>query len=136
MNTYVWSDYYSVGHEVIDAQHKELFVALRELQLETYGEVDAAFVVSKIKQLQAYCLHHFSSEKAAFEPYKDRMEFYEAHMAQHEDFVQKTHVFAQRAEVEGGALIEELCEFLSTWLVNHIVHMDKQCFAMIQDLQD
>ncbi len=136
MRTYVWSEHYTVGHEDIDSQHKALFVALRELQLETYGKVEPVLVVSKIRQMQEYCLMHFAAEKALLEPHKERLPLYEDHMAQHAIFVEKTNAFAMRAETEGGALVQEMCDFLSDWLVNHILHMDKQCFVVLQALED
>ncbi len=136
MRTYVWNDHYSVGHEDIDAQHKALFVALRELQLETYGKVEPVLVVGKIKEMQNYCLYHFASEKAFLEPYKDKLALYDEHMRQHDMFVEQTNAFAQRAETEGGALVQEMCDFLSDWLVKHILHMDKECFVVVQALQE
>ncbi len=134
MRTYVWSDDYSVGEPEIDAQHKRIFTALREFQLDLYGEVNPIVVKERIVELQAYCLEHFAAEAAYFTPYQDQLDIYDVHVQQHEKFVVDTNVFARRAETEGAELVKELCLFLSEWLVNHILHTDKQTFLALHAL--
>ncbi len=136
MRTYMWSEQFAVGESEIDAQHKNLFEAIRELQLEMYGEVQPAVVVEKVLQLQQYSVGHFASEQALFEPYKDLLPMYKDHMAQHASFVEITNSFASRAQIEGEAMVGEMHDFLNKWLIGHIINMDQVTFEALHKLKE
>ncbi len=134
MRTVLWDEKYAIGEAEIDSQHKELFMALRELQLELYGVARQDVVMDKISILQQYCLHHFKAEMALMAPYAEQLPMYKEHMAEHAKFAQVTVDFTKRVDAEGVGIIKELCEFIIDWLLNHIMHMDKKTFDAIREL--
>ncbi len=134
MRTFVWEAKYALGEPDLDAQHRRLFVMLRELQLEIYGQVSPEFVVAKVNEMLAYFHEHITAEEALMEPFSAILPMYLEHKEQHAQFFAAVNVFASRAKTEGGDIAKELCEFLGSWLVAHIYTMDKKTFAAMHGL--
>ncbi len=135
MRTFAWDSKYLLGIPELDEQHKRLFIILRELQLEAYGEISSAFLVEKISELQCYCYEHFAAEETYMLGYKAHLPMMEEHIAQHENFMAVTNGFTLRVKTEGAKLAHELCAYLGAWLVSHIYTMDKRTFSAIQALE-
>ncbi len=134
MRTFVWDVKYALGVAELDAQHKRLFAVLRELQLESYGDISGEDLADKISQMQCYCYEHFIAEESHMRMYTAQLPMLEEHIAQHENFLAVTNAFAIRAKVEGTQIAHEVCSYLGSWLVSHIYTMDKRTFAAIQAL--
>ncbi len=134
MRTFVWEAKYALGEPDLDAQHKRLFVLLRELQLEIYGQVTPEFVLEKVNEMLNYFHEHITAEEALMEPFSALLPMYYEHKEQHANFFTVTNAFARRVKLEGADVSKELCEFLGTWLTSHIFTMDKQTFAAMHGL--
>ncbi len=134
MRTFVWDAKYALGVPELDAQHKRLFGVLRELQLESYGDVTAESLAEKISEMQCYCYEHFTAEESIMCMYKAHLPMLEEHVAQHENFIAVTNAFAVRAKVEGPQIAHEVCSYLGSWLVSHMYTMDTRTFAAIHAL--
>ncbi len=135
MRIFMWNNSYTTHELSIDAQHKELFTLLRELQLELYAEVQLKDVQDKIQKLHMYCLKHLEEEMQLISPYADSLPMYNDHVMQHKLFVEKIAVFTERIEKEGTEVAKDLCQFISDWLANHIASMDIKTFEAIRALQ-
>ena len=121
---------YFTGIEFIDNEHKKLF----QLADETYEVLHDDFLQDKtpeitrlISELIDYTRLHFSHE----EEYQKSINYpYMAqHAAQHrqfEDSLADIDVDALGNDVEAqNELIENILEFLTNWLINHIKKVDK-----------
>ncbi len=135
MRIFIWNETYATHEADIDAQHKELFTLLRELQLELYAEIQLQDLQDKIQKLRMYCLKHLEDEMQLIKPYADSLPMYNDHVMQHKAFVEKVDTFAARIEKEGTEIAHELCQYISDWLAKHITNMDIITFKAIQALQ-
>lgn len=124
----MFTDEYLTGISVIDKEHRELFriigdvqhVIVDEFTLDKYDEI-----ISLLEQLKDYTKFHFQDE----EEYMKQINYdgLDAQKRAHDAFIARlddmdlSHVDAHQQET-----LEELLEFLTGWLTNHILHSDKQ----------
>ncbi|MGB4492725.1 MAG: bacteriohemerythrin [Halanaerobiales bacterium] len=130
-----WDDILSVGIEVVDDQHQELFRIGRELVyvlentsagLDQYDDI-----IKLLKELHTYANYHFSEEEKLMEA-ADFIGL-PAHRFQHKIFVKKIE------EIELGELDEDqknhaldLLDFLANWITNHIMKVDREYIPDVQ----
>jgi hemerythrin len=130
-----WDDILSVGIEVVDDQHQELFRIGRELVyvlentsagLDQYDDI-----IKLLKELHTYANYHFSEEEKLMEA-ADFIGL-PAHRFQHKIFVKKIE------EIELDELDEdqknhalELLDFLANWITNHIMKVDREYIPDVQ----
>ncbi|HOA41422.1 MAG TPA: bacteriohemerythrin [Halanaerobiales bacterium] len=130
-----WDDILSVGIEVVDDQHQELFRIGRELVyvlentsagLDQYDDI-----IKLLKELHTYANYHFSEEEKLMEA-ADFIGL-PAHRFQHKIFIRKIE------EIELGELDEDqknhaldLLDFLANWITNHIMKVDREYIPDVQ----
>ncbi len=123
-----FTDEYLTQIPVIDKEHRELFRIIGETQSviedefmsDKYDEI-----VALLAQLKDYTKFHFEDEEAYMESIG-----YAGLAAQkraHDAFIARLEEIdpAQIEECQQETL-EELMEFLTEWLINHILHSDKK----------
>ena len=127
-NPYLFSDQYLTGISFVDKEHKELFRIIGEvndLVKDEYKADKYDGIVDLLNQLKEYTEYHF----------KDEEEHMKAvgyaglaiQQLQHEAFVERLAEVNLEAVDEGQQeYLEELLEFLTGWLINHIMKMDKK----------
>jgi len=124
-----WNEKYSVGIQVVDVQHKELFKLLNKL-LEAMKQGYASNVTNEIiMELEKYAVLHFQKEEFFFHRFS--FSGTEEHIREHQHFIQK--VTSLKADLKSGKIIIsfELLNFLKDWIDHHILIVDKQyseCF--------
>lgn len=124
---YEMKDEYRVGITMIDEEHTHLF----ELVEEAYQLLKKEFVYDKYDQLMSilqelrdYTKKHFSDEEEYMESIDYPALFIQK--AQHKFFIQKLdEIDDMNLDENQDEIIEELLVFLTDWLVNHIMKMDK-----------
>ncbi|MDO5574640.1 MAG: hemerythrin family protein [bacterium] len=124
---YEMKEEYKIGVPLIDEEHTHLF----ELVEEAYQLLKQEFLVEKYDQimnllleLKAYTIHHFSDEEAYMESIDYPALFIQK--AQHKAFVEKLEDLDNMdLDKEQDKVIEDLLAFLTDWLVNHIMKVDK-----------
>ena len=130
-----WDEILSVGIDVVDDQHQELFRIGRELVyvlentsagLDQYDDI-----IKLLKELHTYANYHFSEEEKLMEA-ADFIGL-PAHRFQHKIFVKKIE------EIELGELDEDqknhaldLLDFLANWITNHIMKVDREYIPDVQ----
>ncbi|HHU92964.1 MAG TPA: hemerythrin family protein [Halanaerobiaceae bacterium] len=130
-----WDDILSVGIEVVDDQHQELFRIGRELVyvlentsagLDQYDDI-----IKLLKELHTYANYHFSEEEKLMEA-ADFIGL-PAHRFQHKIFVKKIE------EIELDEIDEDqknhaldLLDFLANWITNHIMKIDREYIPDVQ----
>lgn len=119
-----WSEDLSVGVELIDEQHKEMFNRINRL-LRAMGEIAGTEqVVATADFLQEYVVQHFAAEE-------EQMVLREypglaKHKEHHEYFRERVEDLRQRLSEHGPdeKLLVEAQELLVNYLRDHILQVD------------
>ena len=118
----IWSHAYSVGHEVVDGQHKKLVGLINTLHNIGDGPNAATEVEAVLDELIRYTVYHFGTEERLFAEhgYPRAAD----HAAIHKHLI--GDVSAQVKLLQGGdrAMREKLLVFLVDWLKDHILGED------------
>lgn len=120
-----WTPALLTGHPLIDDQHREIFARVERLR-EAMARGDASEVTRLLDFLGRYVVEHFSAEEAVM--VSSRFPRYDAHRAQHANFVRDWVAMKQQVAPRGPtpALAAELHAWLTSWLTRHISGSDVQ----------
>ena len=124
----VFADQYLTGVSLIDKEHRELFriigevyhVMTNEIAFDKYDEI-----VSLLEELKEYTKFHFQDE----EIYMESIHYpgLEAQKRAHGAFVSRLEEMdLEHIDENQQETLEDMMEFLSEWLVNHIMNSDKK----------
>ena len=127
MDLIVWRDYFDVGVDKIDAQHKHL-VHLINVLFNSLGSKDKEDDLKKVfLELYSYAINHFTAEEALM--LERKSPGLETHKMEHQEFIQKVNDFKDKY-LKGDAKVNlEMLNFLKDWLLNHIAGTDKKAFS-------
>lgn len=123
-----FSDEYLTGIDMIDNDHKHLFEIAERVNemVKHWSEGDTFDAVTHIlNELKEYTEVHFASEEA----YMRRINYpgYDAQKRAHDAFISRLQeIDLNLVEEDPRKYLESLIEFLLGWLINHILHVDKQ----------
>ena len=118
-----WNNTFSVGIQKIDEQHKKFFSLINVLYdaiMQGKGEVVVGPV---LKELQQYVIFHFKSEESWMEMYNSPDT--NKHILEHEGAIQKVNKLVLEHKLSQETVDIELLKFLSDWLQNHILQVDR-----------
>lgn len=119
-----WTPKYAVGHELIDAQHQQLFQRADAL-LEAMHEGRAGEELGHLLDfLGRYVVEHFGSEERLMEDAK--YPGTARHKADHAEFVRRfqENVDTFRKKGATSLVVLDLRDMLRGWLVNHVCTTD------------
>lgn len=122
-----WSDSLSVGHPIIDSQHKELVRRIARLvDLINSGNVTQEEMVEVLGFIADYTDEHFSTEEKMMQ-LADYPE-YEQHRQQHLWFMNEVNELMKEYIINGisDRLKSNIQQVLIDWLVGHIKGTDKK----------
>ncbi len=119
-----WSDGLSVGIQSIDDDHKKLLTLINNLQTAVYYPTGEAFERQALKELVDYTKYHFQREEELLQ--KHGYPDYAPHKKQHDEMIAEVGRFMDLYENDREGTIQELTQFLKTWLINHINGTDQQ----------
>lgn len=117
---------YLTGIDSIDEQHRKLF----EIANHAYELLNDEFIPDKydniievIKELKAYAVQHFADEEAYMESIDYKRRF--SHKIEHVEFVEKVNgIDLDEIDENQEQIILDLLNFLTDWLVHHILEND------------
>lgn len=123
-NTIQWKDEYSVGVDVLDNDHKKLISLLNQFTTAYDYAMSEQYEREALDDLVAYTKEHFKREEELMESaqYPDLV----AHKKQHEVMIAKVVTFVELYEKQGHDSMNEISEFLTNWLINHIQGTDQE----------
>ena len=127
-NTYEFTGKYLTGIEMIDEEHKELFRIINEIQsilTDEYSTDNYDDIIRLLEELRSYTKSHFKDE----EEYMESIQYkgLEAQKVAHEMFISRLDAIdLNEIDAHQEDTLEKLMAFLTEWLVNHILHMDKK----------
>ncbi len=130
MSVYIaWKDYYSVGDESIDAQHKRILSYINELYTAMQQGMDRKAIKPILDRMAQYAVDHFLHEEEVMRlhDYPDAVR----HKAQHDKMRQQTLALRDNADLMTG---RDLLVFLKDWWCNHIQEEDKKYAPFLRSL--
>ena len=121
---------YYIGIDMIDQEHKQLFdyaseayeLLQEEFTPDKYDKIDAI-----LEKLRDYTVKHFSDEEAYMESIQYKKIF--TQKIQHQEKMNKLDQFIDQHEKDEENLDQQsidILNYLTDWLINHILHVDGQ----------
>jgi hemerythrin len=125
-----WNSAFSVDIQKIDEQHKKFFSLVNILYDAIMQGKGEEVVGSVLKELQQYVIFHFKSEESWMKMfnYPDM----NMHKLEHEGAIQKVNKLVLEYERGNKTVDIELLKFLSDWLQNHILQVDRKYIPYFQ----
>ena len=122
METIQWKERYSVGNQLIDSQHKILVGMLNRIIQNEDANVDSEVLSNVLSEIIEYAGSHFNDE----ETYMEQIAYPELkmHKEEHKQFKLKASHFCLDTMKKKNSVPKEILQFLSKWLINHILHSD------------
>ena len=125
---YEFKEEYVTGIASVDAEHKHLF----EIADEAYRLTKEELLVDKydqvrhiLEELKDYALQHFEHEEAYMESINYKHMFIQK--IQHDQFREKINdMNLEHFDENTETMLEEILNYLTNWLINHILEHDKQ----------
>jgi hemerythrin-like metal-binding protein len=125
-----WSDRYSVGLATIDKEHQKLVSLVNQLYTAILAG-DATAEASKVLDgLASYTMSHFAAEEALMRRYN--YPGYAQHKTEHDKLVEQVRQFQSDLKAGKAKLSQELMTFLQSWLIGHILGVDKKYTSHLQ----
>ncbi|MFA7430055.1 MAG: bacteriohemerythrin [Rhodospirillaceae bacterium] len=117
-----WNDKMSVGVPALDEDHKKLLALVNELHSVVRKQAPPSIIDRVMRDLVSYADYHFEAEERLL-----RMARYpdlETHQACHEGLRKQVDALQERLSREGHAVRLQMFDFLSDWLMRHILGED------------
>ncbi len=122
------------GIKAIDMQHQKFYALLNELRLYNTNDDDNQAIVNIIDELKDYAIYHFNLEKRIMT--KSGFPHIEAHLQQHDLFVQKIEEFKLAYNYQSAVLSDQMITFLQKWFLIHIPTWDKDYVDFIKNKKE
>lgn len=123
MDAIKWTPDLSVGNEEIDDDHRRLFELLEMLHVDMRSGLVNQETQAIVDALLHYAESHFSREEA-FMRFINYPQF-PAHQAAHTRFVSELQALQSRIARGARTPVLDIDQFLTEWLRNHVLVMDK-----------
>lgn len=119
-----WSDRYSVRNTLLDNQHQGLFDLINRLHEAILERRSREFLLDLFGELEKYTEQHFSEEEA----HMRRLNHAELpqHQANHKYFIDAIGQLRARYEGGDGSVGVDAIDFLTHWLIDHIMGWDRK----------
>lgn len=134
LQLFPWRDEFDTGIELIDLQHRQLVALLNSLAQHFVRGASHTDLLTLLDQLTDYADYHFSSEESIWQEHLASEPEFSSHCQSHAEFFHQIKTL-QSAEGDAGKLLEQLLEFLTRWLVFHILDSDKRLALTVHALQ-
>lgn len=130
--SYCWLPEYSVGHEIVDKQHQQIFAMINELHTAIPLQEESTIIKKVLEEMADYIEYHFDTEKS----YLKEMPEFARHEKIHWEFTQKTLQFAtEYYRHPRKEHLYDIVSFLAYWLKDHIKRTDIEQFRLYHQRQ-
>jgi len=128
-----WDNSFSVGINLIDEQHKMLIERTNAISEAVEMTRGLEKILQTLSFMIEYTEFHFSAEEEVMK--KNDYPKFDQHHKLHEDFKARLNLMVQDFEEEGATtgLSEEITDYLTNWLVNHIKGIDTELGKILQE---
>ncbi|WP_404380779.1 bacteriohemerythrin [Caenispirillum salinarum] len=128
-----WQDSYSVGVDMIDADHQLLVSLINQLDDAMTSGAGADTVGSVLNVLIEYTETHFGREELLME--KGGYPELEPHKKEHAKLTGQVRAIVDRYNAgDIGSVDAEVMEFLKNWLTGHILGVDRKYTPYVEGL--
>ena len=119
-----WGNGLSVHVKEIDTQHQRLVKLINDLDSAMRVGKGKELLGKIVSELATYTVVHFATEEKYFDKfgYPDAPE----HKVEHKKFIEKVSKFKTEFDAGRMGLSIKIMDFLSNWLKNHIMGIDKK----------
>jgi len=126
MASFSWNTYFVTGIAEVDKQHFYLVELINQFaQLLTHNELQCDDIEDVFQALKAYSVYHFQTEEKLMEEAHIDPRFQTQHITAHADFLCKVTGMHEQMSAENLTSAGLLLDFLTHWLVYHILGMDQ-----------
>ena len=119
-----WDSQLETGHELVDAQHKELVAIFSEITRATEPGCDKTVIESLLIRLSDYVATHFAAEEDLMVSSAYPAEALAEHREQHAKLAQRTRDLVLEHRM-GAPTVFTLAGLLQEWIVEHISGYDR-----------
>ncbi|WP_018249641.1 bacteriohemerythrin [Orenia marismortui] len=121
-----WDDSYSVGVDIIDQQHKELFNRVNNLIMSNRLNKGKKEIGKTLDFLADYTVKHFEDEEKLQK--ESAYPNYDAHKEIHDNFVQDVLDFKEKFDHDkiDTATMMDFNKTITRWLVQHVKGIDQK----------
>ena len=137
MSPFIWDTQFETGLAEVDQDHQRLIGLLNRVGDLWAGENPGAAsqVQEAIEELMAYTRHHFATEEALLEMHGVDERHVARHRSEHERLTLDLMAFQDPGIPANGEQVKRLGEFVSHWLVAHILGTDHAMGRQIQAIR-
>ncbi len=137
-SNYIWTDNYLVNIHRIDDQHKALFATAGKLYTLLLEHEDLTEIDTIFSSLVRQTLVHFQAEEAlmqthGYPEYPHHKELHDILIQQLKDIRSSQQTIQSSNYLQSWVERLEVADYLSAWLVNHIIDADKKFGTFLQD---
>jgi hemerythrin len=117
-----WKDSHSVGVDILDEQHKQIFKLVNKLSESLMNDLADTRPKTLLKELSDYSDLHFKTEEGLFERYGyDKKN---AHIYAHDIFRKKIKNYDDKLNTKEDFLSLKVVDFMSDWWLRHVIYSD------------
>lgn len=123
MSLFSWDEGMTLGVKALDDDHKKLISLVNDLDEAIQNNKSVQILTDIFDELLKYVETHFGREEGYMK--KCGYEDYEAHSEEHKKITAKLKTLRDRLAKDDDVILSvEVAEFLSSWLLDHIVVND------------
>ncbi len=139
-----WNDEkMNLGIDLIDKQHKELLNLINNIMYSIENNNQIEDIEKIVEKVLDYAKYHFRTEENLFTKYNLDTDDINRHKKEHKDFVDKAkNIYSDLNNDKsiknnyGIEILTDLYNYLTRWLVHHIINEDKKIFKIKENLHD
>ncbi|HIJ37897.1 MAG TPA: bacteriohemerythrin [Rhodospirillaceae bacterium] len=126
MQFFYWNKSFEIGIEAIDHQHHRLVDLINGLAMALTEGRKLPQVQVLFGQLMEYAAEHFRDEERIIDTAPLPKAEKTRHKKAHQGFVEKAQEVTRRSDLLDAEVAEQTLDFLTTWLISHILGSDKK----------
>jgi len=138
VEAFVWSDKLVTGIDEVDDQHRHLVKLINEIGSLCAVAADSSQIKPVLNELVGYAQHHFATEEQLMQQYGVSAAHQENHLKAHNAFRKQVTLavgIIETSPQNSMNLLAQLLEYLTRWLLQHIMVVDLRLAREIQALQ-
>lgn len=136
MDSFLWNKTYETGLADVDLQHHYLVDVINEFgSLLIFGQIASDDVEQVFKKLADYTQYHFKEEEILMEQVGIDARHYKEHCNKHQDFLDEVISMYAAVSRDSPDSAKYLFDFLTHWLVFHILGMDMNMARQINAIR-
>ncbi len=132
----VWSDMFSINMPFIDNQHKKLINIVNDFHEAIHKNKGEESLFKILNALIKYAEQHFQDEERVMEFSGYPLDKKNEHKKIHEQLIMDIFRLQQEYNQSEEKTIYNLELFLNSWLIEHILTIDKQLEPYCRNIQE